>query len=326
MKTIEEHIEYLLREHDCVILPGWGAFIAQCQNARIEGGCIQPPKRSYGFNGALTFSDGLLENSIVRRTRCSYATASEQVREAVAALKHQIDAAGEVAVGRIGLFSRNTDGALLFTPFERQALASQFYGFTAFSFTDFQQQVTDDSDTQQQDEAQIVELPAWQRFGRKYMQIAASIIVLLMMIFVLSTPLTVSHSGSDFAGINDSFTLHHRSNNVTIADTGARRELAVMLPQTALKDVTSTDSQLIDSSESTLFKEGDYCLVVASGRSMNEAEKFSEYHKSAGVDFRIFEVNGKFRVYVATGETYAELMNVQDSLREHFPESWICKR
>ena len=322
---IVDHIEYLLREHDCVILPGWGAFIAQHQCARVVDDTLLPPSRSYGFNGALTFSDGLLESSIVRRNRCSYATASEKVRDAVAALKHQVEVAGEVAIGRIGTFTRNADGALVFSPFEHQIIASQFYGFATFSFPSLQPQSTVQ---EEEEDIAVVETSAWYRIGKKYMQIAASIIVLLVMTFVLSTPLAVNRQESDFAGINDSFKIHSSDNAVALADTGANRELAVALPEQAAQDSTKTGDTTISEDMPTAHEVtiGKYCLVVASGRSYEEARKFGEYHKSTGQTFRILESNGKFRVYVATDDSYEELTKVQNKLRNSFPESWICRR
>ena len=321
---IVDHIEYLLREHDCVILPGWGAFIAQHQCARVVDGTLLPPSRSYGFNGALNFSDGLLESSIVRRNRCSYATASEKVREAVTELKHQVDASGEVAIGRIGTFTRNADGALIFSPFEHQIIASQFYGFASFNFPVLQPQ----SIEQEEEVMEVTETSAWHRVGKKYMQIAASIIVLLVMTFVLSTPLAVNRSDRDFAGINDSFKIHSSDNAVALADTGANRELAVALPEQAVRDTVEVGDATIveDTPNADESTAGKYCLVVASGRSYDEARKFGEYHKSTGQTFRILESNGKFRVYVASGDSYEELIKVQDNLRKYFPESWICKR
>ena len=321
---IVDHIEYLLREHDCVILPGWGAFIAQHQCARVVDGTLLPPSRSYGFNGALNFSDGLLESSIVRRNRCSYATASEKVREAVTELKHQVDASGEVAIGRIGTFTRNADGALIFSPFEHQIIASQFYGFASFNFPVLQPQ----SIEQEEEVMEVTETSAWHRVGKKYMQIAASIIVLLVMTFVLSTPLAVNRSDRDFAGINDSFKIHSSDNAVALADTGANRELAVALPEQAVRDTVEVGDATLaeDTPNADEYTAGKYCLVDASGRSYDEARKFGEYHKSTGQTFRILESNGKFRVYVASGDSYEELIKVQNNLRKYFPESWICKR
>ena len=62
------HIEYLLLRHDCVIVPGLGAFIATASPALIDvvKGPMLPPRRSVMVNQAVTTADGLLPNSIGR--------------------------------------------------------------------------------------------------------------------------------------------------------------------------------------------------------------------------------------------------------------------
>ena len=79
MITICEHIEYLLRNHDCVIVPGWGAFIAQYQPASFtEDGQMLPPSRLIGFNASISHQDGLLASSVMRREKISYDAASNK--------------------------------------------------------------------------------------------------------------------------------------------------------------------------------------------------------------------------------------------------------
>jgi hypothetical protein len=62
MYSITRHIEYLVSRHDCVVVPGWGAFIAQYEPARIdaESGLIVPPSRAISFNQSVMHNDGLL--------------------------------------------------------------------------------------------------------------------------------------------------------------------------------------------------------------------------------------------------------------------------
>ena len=78
MTNISQHIEFLLRRHDCVILPTIGAFIASYKAAHInnEWGIITPPKREIYFNASINNNDGLLANSIARKNRISFEAAN----------------------------------------------------------------------------------------------------------------------------------------------------------------------------------------------------------------------------------------------------------
>ena len=58
---ISYHIFNLLQEHDCVIVPNFGAFVARNISAKIscDGSRIYPPNKEITFNKSLIKSDGL---------------------------------------------------------------------------------------------------------------------------------------------------------------------------------------------------------------------------------------------------------------------------
>ena len=68
MIELARHIEILLLENDCVIIPDFGGFIAHYQPARYikEENLYLPPVRTIGFNPQLTINDGLLVNRICK--------------------------------------------------------------------------------------------------------------------------------------------------------------------------------------------------------------------------------------------------------------------
>ncbi len=81
MIDLTAHIEYLLMNHDCVVAPGLGAFLAHETPARYdsESGQFMPPTRSLGFNQALTINDGLLAESVARRCGISLDSARAEI-------------------------------------------------------------------------------------------------------------------------------------------------------------------------------------------------------------------------------------------------------
>lgn len=92
MNTLFQHIEYLLLRHDCVIVPGLGAFISTIRPARIdmENHRILPPARSVMFNQAVTVDDGLLANSYARRFNISFEEGRQLIVRDVKSLKDTI--------------------------------------------------------------------------------------------------------------------------------------------------------------------------------------------------------------------------------------------
>ena len=61
MLTLSAHIKTLLQDHDCVILPGFGGFLANPKSAQVDRIThkFTPPQRQFSFNGHLKHNDGL---------------------------------------------------------------------------------------------------------------------------------------------------------------------------------------------------------------------------------------------------------------------------
>lgn len=125
MKTLARHIDLLLRENDCVILPGFGGFIAHTVPAYYvsEEHLYYPPSRSISFNAAITMNDGLLAQSYMRSYQVDYARATYMIDVAVDNLRDELDEGGEVELPHIGVIKQDVHQALQFVP-EASGIAS----------------------------------------------------------------------------------------------------------------------------------------------------------------------------------------------------------
>ena len=65
MITITQHIEYLMMYNDCVVIPGWGALIANYASSSVESGKVARPGRLIGFNSTISHNDGMLATSLM---------------------------------------------------------------------------------------------------------------------------------------------------------------------------------------------------------------------------------------------------------------------
>lgn len=118
MERLALHIEYLLLRHDCVVVPGFGAFINVYHSALEDSQThtFQPMTTEVRFNSALKHNDGMLATSYGRRERVSYAEGREMVRVAVSDLQDTLALEGEVSIGRIGRIRTDKSGNLTFHP------------------------------------------------------------------------------------------------------------------------------------------------------------------------------------------------------------------
>lgn len=103
MANIEQHISELLFDHDCVIVPSLGGFLASNQHSTINANLIiLPPFRKIAFNVYLKNNDGLLANHLVEYEHISYQQALLQIESFVAACLTEMNSGKKVFLNNIG--------------------------------------------------------------------------------------------------------------------------------------------------------------------------------------------------------------------------------
>lgn len=105
MHTVEGLIGDLLLQHNCVIVPGFGGFVAQRVSAQIdmEKGIMLPPSKSILFNRQLINNDGLLIASYASRNKVTYPIAESTVEGTVTNWHDALKAGQRVNVDRVGI-------------------------------------------------------------------------------------------------------------------------------------------------------------------------------------------------------------------------------
>ena len=134
MTKLDRHIEILLLENDCVIVPGLGGFVAHHVSARYDGqdGLFLPPYRTLGFNAQLTMNDSLLAQSYVDAYDMSYPEALRQIENEVDEIYHTLENEGFVELSDLGKLATNSEGKLEFEPYESGILTPMYYGLSSF--------------------------------------------------------------------------------------------------------------------------------------------------------------------------------------------------
>ena len=81
MIELAQHIEALLLENDCVIVPGFGGFVAHYAPATHvkEENLFLPPTRTIGFNPQLKLNDGVLVQSYMSAYDLTLSTVSRSI-------------------------------------------------------------------------------------------------------------------------------------------------------------------------------------------------------------------------------------------------------
>lgn len=130
---IATYISDLLYRHECVVLPGYGAFISRRVPAQhfASSHTIYPPKKGLTFNAQIKQNDGLLVNYVAAVASIPYQEAIQEVRNYVRFLNHELDTNGVITIHKIGRFTRNEEQSLQFTPMYLVNYLPEAFGLTA---------------------------------------------------------------------------------------------------------------------------------------------------------------------------------------------------
>lgn len=135
MKELAKHIEVLLLENDCVIVPGLGGFIAHYRSSFYDKETREfcPPSRTIGFNPKLVMNDGLLVQSYMQAYNTDFPDATRKIEQVVEALKEKLYQEGHVQLNQVGTLYYNINGIYEFEPIEHGFFTPSLYGLGTFT-------------------------------------------------------------------------------------------------------------------------------------------------------------------------------------------------
>ena len=137
MKELARHIEVLLLENDCVIVPGLGGFIAHNKAAEFKDSAnvFCPPVRTIGFNPQLTINDGLLAQSYMQAYDTDFPDASRKIESVVSQIKDSLYKNGQAELENIGTLYYTMAGVYGFEPYQNAFFSPSLYGLGSFSIS-----------------------------------------------------------------------------------------------------------------------------------------------------------------------------------------------
>jgi hypothetical protein len=131
LKT-ENHIAYLLYDHDCVIIPDFGGFVASYQSAQLneEQHTFYPPSKKIAFNANLKNNDGLLANQISTGENISYAASCNLISEYVSECFVTLNKGRKLNIDKIGLLFYDSEKNIQFIPDPYPNFLKESFGLT----------------------------------------------------------------------------------------------------------------------------------------------------------------------------------------------------
>ncbi|NND63755.1 MAG: HU-CCDC81 and SPOR domain-containing protein [Flavobacteriaceae bacterium] len=132
---LSTYIKDLLYRYECVIIPGFGAFLTQNESARIdtETETFYPPGKSVSFNRQLQTNDGILANYVAAVESCPYEIALQKIRNFTGTLSLQLSEGKTITLKNVGEFSLNSENSVQFVPANKENFSRNSFGLSAFT-------------------------------------------------------------------------------------------------------------------------------------------------------------------------------------------------
>jgi nucleoid DNA-binding protein len=127
------YIKDLLYRYECVIVPGFGAFLTQYRAAQIdENHNFYPPGKTLSFNRQLQTNDGILAHHVASNENCSYEVALQKVRNFAGKISLQLSEGETIELQNIGEFFLNNEKKIQFIPSEKENYSTSSFGLNSF--------------------------------------------------------------------------------------------------------------------------------------------------------------------------------------------------
>lgn len=360
---IERHIEILLLDNDCVIVPGLGGFTAHHVEARFDESddVFLPPLRTLGFNQQLKINDSLLVQSYIEAYDISYPEALRRIEGEVEELRQRLANDGYYEMTDIGVLEMNEDGNIIFTPCEAGILTPELYGLSSFEMQPLmaEESTTSASSTQVQKpnvEPTPITTTVFDQVGQKeetsandagqdtdtdedaekticikvsWLRNAGIAAAAALLLFFVIFP--ISHSGlnnvniGDFNGTSFFSKLMPKDSQMNNINISEIKASAKDSSRQSVKDSVKDSIKGIEPK----VKSDTFCIVLASCIPQKNAERYVEQLHKKGFDKAYAMVNNKMvRViygnYTSETDAYNDLQKIRS--KDEFEQAWILKK
>jgi len=131
---ISKHISDLLFDHDCVVVPTLGGFVANYAPAAVHPilHTFEPPSKKIVFNKNLQNNDGLLADYICSSEKINFQEATKIIFSFVENVKKELQLGKKFVIENVGLLFTDAEGNLQFEQDKSINYLTDSFGMTDF--------------------------------------------------------------------------------------------------------------------------------------------------------------------------------------------------
>ncbi|MEG1837879.1 MAG: SPOR domain-containing protein [Bacteroidaceae bacterium] len=356
MIELAKHIEILLLENDCVIIPNFGGFIVHYSVARRveEERLFLPPIRTIGFNPQLKINDGLLVQSYMQVYDTNFSDATKRIEKAVDKLTITLQEEGKIELEGIGELVLKIDGNYEFHPNEDGVLSPEFYGLSSFCMTKLEALpiLKEEKKEVIKEEKEVYEIKINRSFLRQSVAAAAAVIVF----FFMSTPAENTYIEKDNYAqlVTANFLEVSKSKPIETVKPAPRpiekaKETVVVTKETkvnvqqrtinlrprvvktekVMKAAKTEETAKPIVAQKLIDNSGQYNIIVGSVIHKEDAQKMVDKLKSQGyTSASVVEGNGRARISILSFSDKKEANKKLSQLRKEasFENAWLLTK
>ncbi|MGZ4056652.1 MAG: HU domain-containing protein [Bacteroidia bacterium] len=339
MQKVDKHISELLYEHDCVIVPDFGGFVANYAPAKIHPTqhTFTPPSKNIVFNKNLKNNDGLLANHIATTDNSNYQDALKYINHFVDFSYAQLKKGVKVNIDDVGVLFLDVERNIQFKP------STTNYLLDAFGMSQFQSPaIKRDTATKRLEkefkDRDAIPVEKKKRNRKRYVALAIAAPLVFAMIWIpLKTDLL---KNINYANINP-----FASKEIKKPEPKINPKTTVVLPLTNNNDTTTASKLTTPPQPVTTMVEPvkadttavakvknlnlnfKFHLVAGCFQIEENAVNFVTSLKQQNIPAAIIGKNNKglYVVSCADFATRKEAMNELENLRKLQPNTWLYK-
>lgn len=335
MRRLIRHIEQALYTHECVVVPGFGAFIKHRVSSSLDEGkgLIYPGHFALSFNSAVQQNDGVLVGSYSEAFAMSYKRALALLEKDVEELRAGLRSSSVVTLGSVGRLSMDKTGERIsFFPNADHPFSISHYGLSPVAQLPTLSQATPalGGSVAPARREGVYYLPIHVK-GLKYGVAAAAL--LAMTWFIPTKTISVpedSYRAGFFTSVLDKASTATDNSAVSATAAGEVVIAPVQMAEQPAEESAETATLAGLPLVTEIKGEAGYFVIVATYKTESGVKKHMKYNDlsmfgGAGV---LRTDNSNYKIYVAAFDTMEEAVAYSNTTLKEINSSlsaWVYK-
>lgn len=303
---LEHYIKDLLYRYNCVVVPGFGAFLTQQKSAVIHESThtFYPPIKTVSFNQQLISNDGLLVSYAAEAQKTSFEEMLKQVNEEVIDWKSRLEKGEHLNLIDIGSLWSGTEGKIQFQPSGSVNYLTSSFGMSSFVSAPITREVLKTKVVELEEKIPFTFTPEKREtlILRPYLKYAAVVLLALTTGFAGYQYYRTNQNNQQLAREDVQEQVSKRIQEATFFDTNPL-ELPTITLKTSKKVVTKKVGQKI------------HHIIAGAFRYRSNADKKIRQLKSRGYNPSYIGTN-PFGLYLVAYESFTDADEALETLRE----------